>query len=107
MTETAKILKKARALIAKGWCRGAYAKTKTGRRTSRLDKDACRFCSLGAIHRAIGPRGKAGQFERATDALLGVIGDKAIPSWNDSQTNKRPVLRAFDRAIAAAEKSDA
>jgi hypothetical protein len=103
--ETAEILRKARALVEKGWCRNEYARDSRNQPTWALSKDAVKFCAAGAMTAA------AGSVERAFAARAAFSG--AIPQYltlqdfNDRSSNKRPVLRAFDRAIAAAEKSDA
>lgn len=100
MSETADILRKAKALVEKGWCRGCYAKAANGARRGRWDDDATKFCMLGALFRAVGPDSYAG-FELVADILLRQTGGFRLDTFNDQQRNKRPILAAFDRAIAA------
>jgi hypothetical protein len=90
-------LREAKALVAKGWTRGEYC------------RDG-RVCSYGALYQAFtgDPEGLnmdllGGEFFEARRCLFQVIGRNNIISWNDEQTSKRPVLTAFDKAIALAE----
>lgn len=40
-------------LVRKGWCRGAYAKTKGGNVIGPLEANAASWCALGAMKRAV------------------------------------------------------
>lgn len=92
---TLQVLRKARALIAKGWCRYEFRKVIAGRR---------HYCSLGAIRDACG---KNLQLRNdSVNAVLDVVNPElTMTEWNDSQHDKRPVLRAFDKAIRKLEEA--
>ena len=81
------VLTKAKKLIEKGWCRGVIAKNVNGKNYYSAD---------GAIE-------KAGPPEKAEIYFRQAIERHSIVLWNDHQTSKRPVLRAFDRAIKLAK----
>lgn len=93
------VLRKARALVAKGWCQGATARGRSGKPVDDESRSAVEFCVVGALWRVAG-----GDFVpriRARGALKQVVGDSLI-SFNDAPGRKKAtVLRAFDRAIAA------
>lgn len=93
------ILKRARKLIEKGWCRGVAAVTKSGTPVLPRSKHACRWCVSGAIQVYDRDDG----FNACINYLSSAVGSNII-CFNDEQTNKKPVLRAFDRAIALALK---
>lgn len=82
------VLKKARKLIERGWCR--YTKS----RRFRVD-GPMHYCAIGAIE-------KAGGNTEHRDILRQAIGS-GIVRFNDSDGRKKAdVLRAFDRAIKLA-----
>lgn len=91
------ILKKARKLVERGWCRGVAAIDKSGAGVPPRSKSACRWCVSGAIQVYDRDEG----FTICLDFLARAVGSNII-CFNDEQTNKRPVLRAFDRAIKLA-----
>lgn len=100
MSETADILRKAKPLIEKGWCRFALARNRRGDRCMPYSDDAVRFCPVGAVERVVG------RFFRQTKAIEAVEAlDKASRSSDIVMTNnygrKTDVLAAFDRAISA------
>lgn len=94
------VLKKARALIAKGWTKGVLRERRAHGRV--------RYCVTGATAAASGGDCAA---EAAADRLLveslpfgfrrGVVG---VQIFNDTRKSKRPVLALFDRAIKRAER---
>lgn len=93
---TLDILRKARALIAKGWTRRAYER---GRGTKT------RYCSSGAIRAVVGTTADP-RFNEASDVVERESGmTYGLPAWNDRQKSKKPVLAAFDRAIKKLETS--
>lgn len=109
---TAADLRRARKLIAKGWCKGVYCK--------RVQESPPRseFCAYGAVVRACGDFGAglesedhatktkvAAKVNACMDILGVIIGDrKGIITWNDRQkTTKEEVLHVFDAASAMAE----
>lgn len=99
------VLKKARKLIERGWCRGDYAKTKEGRPIPVMHEAAYRFCSLGAIQRVAGAT-----YCNDTDAAVEYLRRSCDEAWvhkfNDAQNSKRPVLALYGRAIKLAEKEN-
>ena len=112
---TLAILTAARALIAEpeAWVQAYSATDKAANPVAPWTSTACRFCASGAIWRICEP-GADGRWARAIRALAAVVrpanpptelhlADKAIATWNDdTSTDHAAVLRAFDRAIAAA-----
>jgi hypothetical protein len=91
------VLKEARALIARGWCKGDYCNT-----------DGSKVCVLGAINKVINgdPRNEScpvGLKKVKRDVELSLL--KNCPAaynlseFNDSRKSKRAVLKVFDKAI--------
>ncbi len=86
-------LRKARALIAKGWTQGTFAKDRDGISVDVNDPDACRFCAAGAVLRVCG---SGSLFDKVLSGALGGL----FPRFNDLPTTKKSdVLRVFDEAI--------
>lgn len=94
------ILKKARALIAKGWCKNHLAVDANGDPRPSESPKAVAWCAVGAIYRA----GGAANARYSARAFLDNAADGDVLVLNDTSRTRRPVLRAFDRAIALAEK---
>lgn len=110
--EVVQILKDARSILDKpnAWGRGEYAKDNRGFPSSTLYKQACRFCTHGAIGKAANydpceafePRGAA----IALDCLAKVMtdGSNTVAFVNDKSTTKHQhVLMTYDFAILMAE----
>ncbi len=104
--ETAEIIEnltKACDLIdRKGWCQGAYAVSKTGRKVKPDGKAAARFCLMGAV--MIAGLGKdAGRIENSQAAVLKTIqtlGFDSISLYNDAeQRSEGEVLALLDETI--------
>lgn len=108
----ATILKRARKLIEKpgSWCQLAEARTRDGESISCGDSMATQFCALGAIWRATGQNDDAPTkfLREAVGARYTLAGPKSVANWNDAprRTHKQ-ILKAFDKAIALAEKEGA
>jgi hypothetical protein len=107
---TLAVLSRARQLIAKGWTRGDMATSKDGRHTDPRSNTACRFCAMGAVVRAsadlTGDNLDDAYINKTTKGALDQLRELVGPSvgkFNDEQTSKRPVLAAFDQAIAKLE----
>lgn len=98
-----KALRRARRLVDGGWTRGKFSVKRDGK--------TC-YCALGAI--SVGGGAPCARFP-----LPGEVSDRAwevmaecsdfkfkamLSRWNDAQKSKRPVLTAFDRAIALAKE---
>lgn len=114
------VLKKARNILAdNGLCRGYPAQTDSFRTVPPNSPKACRFCTLGAIARAMRSRSvnwhNSSELQRsAIKALADVVPDRyhyghespdvAVYRFNDDSANNRPeILEAFDRVIAKLE----
>lgn len=107
---TVEILTKARALIRKGWCQDAYAKTKSGEPCGELEPEASRFCARGAVYRSI-PVGRS-DYRILAAEVFGEL-DEALPNgkggslvrFNDTRGRKRSeVVSVFTRAIQKINK---
>lgn len=107
---TLQVLKKARALIKKGWTQQWWAEDRKGNIVTPDDPAAVKFCLRGAIRRvhdageeaALAAIVRANHIPKATSpALYG----GAAAEWND-RTNRTQaeVLAAFDKAIKAVSK---
>jgi len=104
MVTTKQILQEARALLARGWCQGYFAKDEAGHNVTENDPGAVCWCAVGATLRAA----HVLRFDNSEALLaLRVLGAEirswVIPNWNDAEgRTKEEVLAAFDRAIEAA-----
>lgn len=116
MKTSKEILTEARALVAKGFCHGAYAKTKEGTTLLYPDinsEEAIQFCAAGAIIRAAGAV-KDGQFIpdsedqykeywAARDAIrLAIPTEPSLFAYNDTHKQEE-ILALFDKALATLE----
>ena len=97
------VLRDARALVAKGWTRGTMHRRPGGR--------DC-YCAVAALRMATygdldEPLDFSDLGSAAGDAFAAAAGCGSslygVLRWNDRQTTKKPVLAAFDKAIADAE----
>jgi hypothetical protein len=104
VSTVAEKLREARALIAKGWTQGEFARTKTGRKTPPKSPSATCFCASGAVIRATGAAGVAeGLFSQEFRVLRQAVRGNVV-IWNDApERTQAEVLQAFDRAIELAE----
>lgn len=100
---TVEVLREARRLIAeRGWTQGEYARDAAGRACEPVGATPRCYCSIGAL---IAASQNDGGYAQAFGALLSAIGNGVV-AWNDEpRRSVEDVLRAFDRAIAAAEAS--
>jgi hypothetical protein len=102
--QTANDLRAARALIQRGWCKGAFARDETGIPVAPNEHHAVQWCSRGAIAAATIRR--EAEHVAAVDALKMQVGF-AIAVWNDArERTQAEVLAAFDRAIQAEEAAE-
>lgn len=110
------VLKRARDLLAAGWCRNHYAIDENGFEVSSLDRSAKLFCAVGAIYRALDDLKMPmldpdSIFIRLAPALAAATGRTTehamvrhrIIKFNDGSLNRTRVLRLFDTAIAEIE----
>ena len=104
MSSTAVIqtLKRARALIAKGFTKFTLARDKAGLPVLVNSPAATSYCANGALIRVASK--KPAIYIRALAALNGVV-TGLVPEVNDRpETTKADVLRAFDRAIKSVRR---
>jgi hypothetical protein len=97
--EATALLIRARALVARGWCRGASASGLLGFRVSPYSSRAVAWCMSGALEAAALIAADLDR-HRARCRLLAAIGGVPVADFNDTQETVEPVLAAFDRAIA-------
>lgn len=87
----------AELLVTKGWCRGAAARDALGNHVMVDSPEARRFCALGAICRAEGPR------DSSADMTLSIVLGGYITDWNDRLDRKQgDVVAAMDAAYVLA-----
>jgi hypothetical protein len=109
MSDTAEILKAARALISEPehWTQETYARDKDGNKAHVQSPSAYCFCSSGAVRRACIEQGEEND-EVAGEAVL-YLSDMVdgmsdsfnnIVIYNDNHTHAE-VLAVFDKAIAS------
>jgi hypothetical protein len=108
--ETKAVLVEARALLARGWTQGHYARTATGDPVAsmlgRQVGDAVCWCAEGAllaVNHGVFPYKARTEIKRVI-GQLGLVGPDAIVRWNDAKDRTQAeVLDVFDRAIANVE----
>lgn len=105
-------LKQARALIKKGWTKGAFeGDYRYNLKTGRSEPGA--FCTIGAIRHVDGPAEQQAKslIRRAVKELFypsrkTVLREHEVYRFNDGKKRtKDDVLAAFDRAIELADQS--
>jgi hypothetical protein len=101
MSAVADKLRKAKALIERGWTQGAFARRANGRVIGYESDDASCFCIAGALMR-VTPL--ISDFERLCHPLTRATGSPRLDHWNDAPgRTQAEVLAAFDKAIELAE----
>jgi hypothetical protein len=105
MENTLKVLRRARDMVAAGWCQGSAARNSAGTPVSAASDDACQFCLYGAVARAA-------WYLRDFDAegtaicairLAGEI-DGGLIRWNDQPSRTQAdVVNLLDLAIGRLE----
>jgi hypothetical protein len=88
-------LKRARALVKRGWCRFSYAEDARGRAVDPLNRSARRFCVAGAIRRVAGS--PVGSEDDEVDYAIGLVGGV---QFNTTARSRAEVLARFDTLIA-------
>lgn len=114
-------LAKAEITSSDNWTKDYFARDESGKPIDVLDHRACKFCTMGAVHKALQRRVNDGIIERgrfATTARLFRLLEKSIgvyendigqgvASFNDSEdTRHDDVMAVFDLAIEAAKQKD-
>lgn len=104
--QTAKILRKAAALCARGWTQGEYARMKNGVPCAWDDKRAVKWCVLGAIWRAGHDLGALLHVDKPLEILEQVTGTAIHEEWNDARyrTKKQVVCALRKAAIRVARE---
>lgn len=92
-----KLLRKARKLIVKGWCKGTLARDAAGNDVDANSRKAVRWCAAGACFAA-----NRGAARLANDAWMELDKDSggAAFLYNDASRDRRRVLRLYDTTIA-------
>jgi hypothetical protein len=113
------VLALARAFVAAGWTKNCYAEDAAGQPQFVWADEACRFCAIGAVTRAV--------FELTDGSMKQIVRDRLyfewaakmvlifvvapggtqqdVEEWQDRpERTKRAVLNLFDRAAAAVGK---
>lgn len=120
--EFIKFLKKVKRIIKKGWTQGEYARNKYGHEISPLNRNACKWCMVGACIRAANTgyhsdgwekiyRNNLGRcpqieifinssFDNKISKYFSTIGQNII-NWNDSCKTKEEVLSRLNSMISA------
>jgi hypothetical protein len=106
-TKVATLLKNARSIIARGWCRTNLATDANGKRVTVKNPKAKSFCAIGALRRAEHVMGTTGVATEGRKVLRSVLPascfSASVVSFNDYGT-KQEVLKLFDRAIDKVSK---
>lgn len=98
--ETTTLLIRARALIERGWCRGANARDAKGSAIESQSKDATAWCAAGALFAAgLVPDDECWHHPVVRHFQAAIGGNRNIQGFNDDQETVEPILAAFDRAI--------
>jgi|ERR1700744_1640087 len=111
--KTVDVLIGAKALIEKGWTKGANARTANGHGISSTNPNAVKFCLNGAILRA--SNGSSRAYEHSSKALNFAL--KSVPyvqkntsiysgyvEYNDKSKNKDRIVKLLDSAIEYVQK---
>lgn len=110
MKKVANRLRKARALIEKGWTQEAWARAADGANVPFSSRSAVCFCAAGALNRALQVGGHewglAEQSWQVLEDAIGVSSSSDVVKFNDApERTQAEVLAAFDKAIELAEQS--
>lgn len=95
-----------RRVLEKGWCQHHRAETFSGEVVPPDDKNAVRFCIMGAVDRVVTDRDENREVLRLLHKLLPGTGPfmQSIVDFNDdSATSVDDVLALVDKAIAACD----
>lgn len=90
-------LKKARALLVKGWTKGSFAKNAQGEKCVPYSDKAVCWCAGGAL------KVVTDNWSDLWDVVEAELKGGYLPDFNDAQETVEPVLALFDKAIAKLE----
>lgn len=116
------ILAKAEITSPENWAKDYFARDELNKPIDVLDHRACKFCSMGAVHKALQRHSEStgvierGQFARTArlfqflEASIGFYENdigQGVASFNDSEdTRHDDVMAVFDLAIKAAKQKE-
>jgi hypothetical protein len=109
MSRTTKRLQAAKAKIAdrKNWIKDGFSKNASGIIVPSTDKNACKFCVVGALNAVVGnldSNSLAHELLQEAAQRQGYLGPMA---FNDHDRTSHPmVLNLYDRAIRASKRID-
>ena len=107
-TKVVTLLKNARGIVARGWCKAYLAVDSMGKRVTVKSPKAKSFCATAALRRAehdMGTMGVATEGRKALRSVLPGTGRfKASVVWFNDRNSKKDVLKLFDRAIDKVSK---
>jgi hypothetical protein len=96
------ILKRAKKLIERGWCKHTFATDADGKHVNPLGESARHWCVEGALLRIVNDDGAL--WDAAFHYLGRSTGGRGVAEFNDQQETSASVLEVFDRAIKLAIK---
>lgn len=100
-------LKDLRKLLKKGWCKGAFAKTKRGAFTNSCAPDAAKWCLVGGMCKVVEGNPFHRQYWNLKTAISTAIPSKypCIATFNDKQPSVKPVLALITKALRQVKKA--
>ena len=106
------ILEQAWCLIerSENWTQGTAARDRGGARVAPDDQDACCWCAIGAVERAVADRGAdpalvVDVVEMLCGATKELFGTRFLNHVNDRQDHQA-IRRLFARALAHCERAE-
>jgi hypothetical protein len=108
------VLRKAKALVERGWCQAADALNRAGDNCECSAEDAVPWCAYGAIRRVHENTGEADRSVLALVAAIPGVGEDfplervtSLTRWNDTPgRTKGEVLALFTQTIRRAEVAE-
>jgi len=93
------ILIRARELIEQGWCRNAWARNELGKGVHENSSDACSWCLMGAINKAIKEKGYTYGIRLDISSVCKTITLNGLIHFNDNAKSKEEVTGLIDRML--------
>jgi len=101
---TIKNLKAAREVMeGAALARGVFARAANGRPVEVASSSACKFCTIGAVAKAMGVEGEDILYGSPERHYLEKVMDDIVVQNDKHNTKKKHILMAFDFAILQAE----